>query len=132
MIEAKFSNTPSLFLEMADNEQGVNGEWSQRRAPLMTRWANQVLTPSSFSLSSSRRFLCLCMFLYLSNLLQVSSSKTPHPDHPRPLMERKDWKNLNGAIYLKKMKKKMLSLKMQEYGSLPSWLQLIRSPLSSL
>lgn len=41
-------------------------KWEMAQGPLMTRWAKDV------------------------------SSRTPHPEYPRPQMVRKDWENLNG------------------------------------
>ena len=51
-------------------------------------------SPTCFSPFSLDKVWC-----WWNNRIQVSSSKTPHPDHPRPLMERKEWKNLNGAFF---------------------------------
>src|SRR6266567_8564315 len=64
----KSTGIQSLLLSMALGlgTLAAPDAWQPAKGPLMTRWATDV------------------------------SPKKPHPEYPRPLMERKEWLNLNG------------------------------------
>ena len=150
-----FTSRESLLL-IADHTDPLQDGWWAECEKRMESEESPIDDPlgGTGSSSSSSAFSPDKIWCWWNN--QVTSNRTPHPDHPRPLMERKEWKNLNGAFFnickSGQEPKWLLSqfitvyrdtnnfllnstlfpfrsiyLPLQGYGRWPSWLQLSQS-----